>query len=167
MILDSLIEQILNWRDSLVAVKLGKYASATSTPPSIPEIPAAIAVSLGNGLVRYTFTNAVTGSAQNTLMTIIKSHRFVRAEFQQVVSATGAADTTGINIKIQRLNIIQAAGSSGRASTTLLATNGSVATDSVILVGGIGWEATNGTYNIAWTGQNNDTLTFDIYIQFL
>lgn len=153
----------------MTKVKLGQFATSGFVPPKILEIPNAIitAVGEGYGMVKYSFTETVTGSAQNTHFSVSKAHRMVRGEFQQVVTSTGLADTTGLNLSFQRVNLTESAGSSGRASVILQATSGSVAKDSVVFTFSTGWEQDVCVYNIAWTGQNNDTLTCDLYIQYL
>lgn len=121
---------------------------------------------LGNGVVRYTLSIAVTGSAQNLQCAVPKPHRLVRLEYQQVVTATGSLDATGLACEIQRQNQIQAAGSAGVANVTL-AEVPNTADDTIIFVFGEGWEADRTIYNFAFTGQNLDTLTIDLYLQYL
>lgn len=121
---------------------------------------------LGNGVVRYTLSIAVTGSAQNLLCFVSKPHRLVRLEYQQVVTATGSLDATGLACEIQRRNDIQAVGSAGTANVTL-AEVPNTADDTFIFVFGESWEADRSYYNFAFTGQNLDTLTIDLYIQYL
>jgi hypothetical protein len=123
--------------------------------------------SLGLGLIRYTITQAVTGSAQNIILSVPHTHILLRTEFQQLVTATGVVDTTGINLKVQRRNRIASPGSSGLPFLTLASTNGSTANDSVVFdFSDDDWVSDTTDYNFAFTGQNNDTLTIDIYMRY-
>ena len=132
------------------------------TNTAAPQVSGYTATSIGNGIVRYTASTPCTGSSQSNTIVISKPHRIVRIEFQQLVTSTLAPDTTGIVISIGRVNKIV----NSSSSVTLLALP-NTATDSVVLQLGQGWESDSGQYNLTWTGQNNDTLTQDYYVQYL
>lgn len=135
-------------------------APSQAIPP--PITPSAnLSVGLGSGFVRYTFTNASTGAAQALNITVPKAHKFRRLEVQQVVTSTGLADATGLNLILARRNKI-----TGGDQVTLFSTNGSQAVDSVVFVGGDNWISDGVTYQVKWTGQNNDTLSIDLYLDF-
>lgn len=117
--------------------------------------------SLKWGIVRYTTTNSVTGSAQTLNMVIPKPHKLLRIEYQQIVTSTGAPDTTGLAVKFSRLNGIQGTGA------VALLNQANVAQSDIVFLFGEPWQADSSTYQHIWTGQNNDTLTIDVYVIYL
>lgn len=140
------------------------HATAQAIPPVISGY---IGTYLGFGICKYqliksTSAFAMTGSAQTFYFTINQSHRFLRFQATQSVISTGVNDTTGINLTLQKTDYYLGGQGDIQAST-----NGNQAVATVIFDFGASWENPASTYIIGATGQNNDQLTVEFYIQYL
>lgn len=143
------------------------------TSTAIPSVPPlvinglAVGTSLGRGYVKYGSSNvAVTGAAQSLRFQISRPHRILRVEFTQIVTSSGADDATGINITFNRFWTDLNAAKPNTSNNAIFSTNGNQAVSSVNFVGGIGYEFDQASYLINFTGQNNDTLIINLYVEF-
>jgi hypothetical protein len=138
-------------------------ASATATPPAVSGYDG---VYLGFGIVKYTahvLAFAMTGSAQTLYFSIPRAHQLLQLRCSQFVTATGAADTTGLTLNLQKNDYYLNVGN------IMAATNGVAAASTVVFDfnSGIGYSADAQQYRIGVTGQNNDELTVEFYVQYL
>lgn len=148
-------------------------AAPSEIPPPIASgTPVFTAVALPNGFVRYHTTNTCTGSAQTLNMNVTRPHRIIRAEYAQYVTSSGAADATGLNVNFARYNLIGA--NDGTGFVSLANTNGNQAVSNVVFsFAGAGYEdigsiqSVGQIYQHRWTGQNNDTITIEVVVQYL
>lgn len=137
------------------------------TPPSIAQ--GWFVEHLGLGIIHYWTNIDTTGSAQTTAMPpIARPHYLLRVEYQQLVKSSGAADATGIAVALKKLNRIFSSGTVNPNAFLTIYNQANTANDTVIFatVGGLA-QGQNTLYQHAFTGQNNDTLTMDIYIQLI
>lgn len=148
-------------------------ASPSEIPPQAPSgstTPFTV-TALPNGFARYHTTNTSTGSAQTLNMNILRPHRIIRVEYAQYITSSGAADATGLNANFARYNLI-ATKNDGTGIVSLANTNGSQAVSSVVFSFegyediGAG-QSVGQTYQHRWTGQNNDTITIEVIVQYM
>lgn len=153
--------------DTINTQKLTKGVGVVPVPPATTIGGSVNGVICGNGIVMYHTNSTMTGSAASQPLTIPKAHRFIRAEFQ-MTNSSNAPDATATTILLKRIDpYINPPGTTGGNQITLFSTNGAQAVDSVVFLGGTGYEADAGTYIITGTGTNTDILYVRFYVQFI